>query len=115
MATTVLGKLAKRRCYPVKIDGEDVHVRALSYGEIRALESMPPELAVPFIFGCGLVSDTGDRAIPQLEGESYKDFAGRVGDILTDRDVPSDNIRDVNAAVTRLMHVPLIEDIAKNS
>ena len=116
MASTILGRLAKRRCYPVKIEGEeDVHVRALTFGEIRALDKIPEELTGAFMFGCGLVSDTGDQAIPRLDGEDHKTFAARVADVLEDREIPTDNIRDVSAAIGKLMRVPPVEEIAKNS
>lgn len=112
---SVLEKLAKRRCYPITVqNGEPVHVRALTFGELRALESLPQQLSGGFIFGVGVVTDTGEQAIPILEGETHQQFAERVSDILVDHEIPTDTLRDVNEAIIKLMKVPPVEDIAKN-
>ncbi len=115
MASTVLSRLAKRRCYPVPIDDEKIYVRALTFGQLRDIETLPGELAGSFIFGCGVISDAGAQEIPSLEGESNLEYATRVSDILVDREIPVDTVRDVNAAIMKLMRVPQVEDIAKNS
>lgn len=59
----VLQKCAKRRCYPVEIDGETIHVRAMTLDEIGRLQVVDKDEKTVFLLACGIVEPSGEQAV----------------------------------------------------
>lgn len=110
---SVIDKLKKRRSYPITIDGETFHIRAMTLGEMKRMESIDQEKAVGFMLGSALVEPDTTRSFPQAEGETDEAFADRVAETLAD--TPSDTIRAIGDRVQKLNHsMPSQESLAKN-
>jgi hypothetical protein len=55
----VIAKLRKRRFYPVEIDGEKIHLRALLDSEHKEVEPISQDVeSFGYAIGCCLISDT---------------------------------------------------------
>lgn len=121
-APSVIQRLQRRRCYPVKIDGEDYHVRAMTIRELEILGSLPGECAAGWAVGCALVnSDRSaiftlgtvvDEKTLESRPETNEEFARRVQDNLLD--IGNDNMHELTAAIGKLNRVPDQETLQKN-
>lgn len=121
---SIIERLCKRRCYPVSLpNGEKIFVRALTLGELQAVDSLPPELATPFSLGCALVDDAGNPELPrgvvqsQEKGggpmpESNLEYAQRMIQALAG--MPTDSLMAAAEAIGKLQHTPSVEELAKN-
>lgn len=122
----VIDRLKLRRCYPVPIGSETVHCRAMTIGELRALDKLPEELQTAFAFGCSLTDEKGAQEFPlllveQVSGqgatvserlETHEEYAKRV--LLAMDDFGADTLREVSLAIGRLTGVPAHGDLVKN-
>lgn len=107
----VLDKCAKRRKYPVDIDGEKIHVRALTYDEIDRLQLIGKDLKTGFILACGLLEDSGESAVPaRVDPESDAEWIARVIPVV--RSIPSDTILEIVAAIDKVSRPA--DKLAKN-
>jgi len=107
----VLDKCAKRRKYPIDIDGEKIHVRALTYDEIDRLQLIDKESRTGFIVACGLLEETGEPAIPvRTESETDAEWITRVVPLV--RSMPSDTILTIVEAVDKVSRPA--DKLAKN-
>jgi hypothetical protein len=59
----VLQKCAKRRCYPVDVDGETVHVRAVTLDEINRVQELDNDAKTFFLLACGIVESNGEQGV----------------------------------------------------
>jgi hypothetical protein len=108
-----LTKLRKRRCSSVTVNGDEYFVGSLTKAEIRRYEALPGEDKTGFVMGCVLRVDAGgEREFPQEPDESDQQWAHRVGGLL--EDVPTETIREISEAVSKLGTVPKAADVVKN-
>ncbi len=108
-----LNKLRKKRGFPVEIDGDTFHVRSLTLGELRRVETLKPADKTGFVIGCTLCTgDGGEPEFPKQDGEDDSAWAQRVVDELAD--VPTETIRTLSDRVASLGKVPKTPDIVKN-
>lgn len=126
MATplSVMDRIKARRCYPVKLGDETVHVRALTIGELKALDKLPPEQQTGFAIGCALVEQDGKQQFPRLERpvdadtpshlrqETNEEFAARMLEAVDE--FPADNLKDISEVIGKLIRVPMHADLVKN-
>jgi hypothetical protein len=59
----VLQKCAKRRCYPIDIDGETIHVRAITLDEMDRMQVLDKDTKTFFLLACGIVEANGDQGV----------------------------------------------------
>lgn len=125
---SVMDRIKARRCYPVKLGDETVHVRALTIGELKALDKLPPEQQTGFAIGCALVEQDGKQQFPRLERpidanatphvpqatrqETNEEFAARMLEAVDE--FPADNLKDISEAIGKLIRVPMHADLVKN-
>lgn len=109
----MLSKLRKKRGSAVTIDGDTFYVRALTLGELRRVDALPPDLKTGFVVGCTLCSGLeGEPEFPKLSDEDDRQWAQRVTDELAD--VPTDTIRSLSESVSKLGQTPKAADVVKN-
>jgi hypothetical protein len=109
---TVIERLRKRRFYPFQIGDETQLVRALTFKEIDAAESIGNERASQgYVIGKATGNADGSPAFTQGEDEDAKVFGQRVLDEL---DLPTDTSAQIMAIVTKLTKGPPLEDAIKN-
>lgn len=122
-APSIIQRLQRRRCYPVKIDGEDYHVRAMTIRELEILGALPGECAAGWAIGCALVNSdrsaiftlgtvTDPTNPAEARPETNEEFARRVQDNLVD--IPNDSMHELTAAIGKLNRVPDQETLQKN-
>ena len=103
--------------------GEDVfHVRSLTIGELRRLDEVSnwisatgvkTDLRTGLFYGLALCADVeGSPAIPKEESETDAAFAERVTNELAD--VPTEVLRALGDAVSKIGTTPKPETVAKN-
>lgn len=123
---SMIDRLKRRKCYPVTLPGqggEKIWVRALTIGEMRAVDSLPAELRAAFALGCAIVTDTGEQDMPRgtVPGkspgdgsapETNEEYATRVLSLLSD--VPTDNLNTASEAIAKLRDQPPVEELVKN-
>jgi hypothetical protein len=107
---TVAERLQKRRFYPIEIEGETVHVRALLQSETKRMMEFggEPE-SFGFALGCCLLNDDGSPAYTANPEEGDKAFGARV---LAELDLPSDTTGELCHRIAALAKGP--PDLAKN-
>lgn len=110
--TSLLERLNKRRFYPVKVAGETVHIRLLTDAESREIASLKDELQNAYALGLSLCESEKEPAFPRGVGETPEAYAIRMADLL--KDMPQDNVRELQEAYTRLAKVPSLDNLAKN-
>jgi hypothetical protein len=110
---SVIDKLRKRRKYPIEIDGETINIRALRDSEIDTVtEFQNDDESIGFAIGYGVLNDDGTPAFSPLDGESPKEFGGRV---LDEIDMPSDTKAEISEKIMKLSKGPLKpDDLKKN-
>lgn len=110
---SVIDKLRKRRFYPVAIDGETVHIRALLDSELKTVtEFQNEDESVGFAIGKSVLNEDSSAAFVQLADESPKQFGQRV---LTEIDLPSDTKAELTSKILKLSNGPMsAEDLKKN-
>lgn len=110
---SVIDRLRKRRKYPVIIDGETINIRALLDSEIDTVsEFQNDDESIGFAIGYGVLNDDGTMAFTPHDGESPKQFGGRV---LAELDMPSDTKAEISEKIMKLSKGPLKpEDLKKN-
>lgn len=124
--SAVLNRLARRRSYPITIDGEDFRVRAMTIGEGLEFDTLKDDGAkIGFILGCALLNDAGEpefnRAIAadtvlddkQAAAESAEDFGKRVSEAC--RGIPQDTLAALTSAIDKLRRPPSQDTLRKNS
>lgn len=109
----VIAKLRKRRFYPVDIDGEKIHLRALLDSEHKEVESFTYETeSFGFAIGCCLMNEDGTPVFTRVPDEDAKTFGARV---LTELDLPDDTRSELSKAILKLQTgPPTIEALVKN-
>lgn len=110
---SVIDRLRKRRFYPVTIDGEVVHIRAMLDSELKAVADFrDQDESVGFAFGCSLVNEDKSPVFTRLPEESPKQFGGRV---LAEIDLPSDTKAELTNKILKLSNgPPEADDLKKN-
>lgn len=110
---SVIDKLRKRRFYPVVIDGETVHIRALLDSELRTVTDFQnDDASVGFAIGKAVVAEDASAVFTQLTDETPQEFGRRV---LTEVDLPSDTKAELTSKILKLSNgPPSIEDLKKN-
>jgi hypothetical protein len=110
---SVIDRLRKRRFYPVTIDGETIHIRALLDSELRLVEPFRFEDAsIGFAIGCSLLNEDKSPAFVMEETESPQQFGHRV---LNTLDLPQDTKAEVRDKIVKLSEgPPETEDLKKN-
>lgn len=110
---SVIERLQKRRAYPVSIDGDVIHIRALRASELAVASGFQnDDESIGFVIGYGVVNDDGSQAILQVEGETAKDFGARV---LSTLDLPLDTRSEITSKIMKLSNGPLSEDELKKN
>ncbi len=110
---SVVERLRKRRFYPVTIDGEIVHVRALLESESAEVKPFrDQDASFGFVIGCGLLNDDKSQAFARLTDEDAKTFGERV---LVDLNLPNDTRIELAVAILKLAQPPSRESLIKNS
>lgn len=110
---SIIDRLKKRRCYPIPIGDDRIHLRALTIDELKTVDTLPPELAVPFAIGSALVTDAGQSELPRLPEEPSQAYAERIVDSL--KDTPLDTINAIRDGIKKLnSEPPPVEDLVKN-
>jgi hypothetical protein len=110
---SVAERLRKRRFYPVKIDGEDVHVRALLESECAEFKPFHnDDASFGFVIGCGLLNEDKSPAFEREPDEKPQEFGQRV---LAELDLPNDTRAELVVAIMRLAQPPSRESLLKNS
>lgn len=113
MAGGIVQKLRKRKCYPVTIGEETIHVRPLTLGELSQLDGLQGARQIAgFYFGCSLVDDSGEPAFKRVEGETLDAFAERVANDL--QDIPQDTLHLIRQAIEKASNVPSLESLKKS-
>lgn len=116
---SILKKLLKRRSYPIRMGDVEITIRALTIGEILRMEVLPADQRTGFVIGCSLLETDGQPVFQQgvsTSGqilESDASFAVRVLDEL--RDIPTDSLGEIAAAIQRLGRPVDPETVRKNS
>ncbi len=110
---SVIDKLRKRRFYPVVIDGEAVHIRALLDSELKTVSDFQNEdESIGFAIGKSLINEDKSPVFEQIEGEEPKEFGKRV---LHAIDLPSDTKAELTSKILKLSNGPLsADDLKKN-
>lgn len=111
--STTIERLRKRRCYPVEIDGEKIHIRALLTSEQSELmEIRDQDESFGYALGCALVNDDRSPVYTRVETESALQFGARV---LTDIDLPTDTRAELTDLILKLTAGPKsLETTVKN-
>lgn len=108
---SVLAKLAKRKAFPIEVDGETVHIRLMFHREKRELLTLEPMWQQPFVLGCVLVEADGTPVLSRLEGQSAADFARQASEAI---DFTEETWNVISDKLEKLQK-PNIEALAKNS
>ena len=110
---SVIDRLRKRRFYPVTIDGETIHIRALLDSELKVVSEFQNEdESIGYAIGCSLVNEDQSAAFVRLGDESPKQFGARV---LSEIDLPSDTKAELTSKILKLSNgPPSIDDLKKN-
>lgn len=108
----IVSKLINRRCFPVKLGEETVHIRSLTLGEGRRLNKLPAEQSPSFAIGKALVNPDGSPAFNQNPEETDTNFVERMSDELAE--VPQDVLFSLLAEVNRITTAPDSEKLRKN-
>lgn len=110
---SVIDRLQKRRFYPVEIDGEKIHIRALLDSELKAVADFQNEdESIGFAIGCSLINEDKSAVFMRTAEESPKQFGARV---LAEIDLPSDTKAELTGKILRLSNgPPSAEDLKKN-
>lgn len=106
---SVIEKLRKRRCYPVVIDGESIHVRALTDAERKAALAIKDcEESFGCTIGYGLVNEDRSPVWTIQPDETAKDFGARV---LTEAQMPDDTRTQLVQVIFKLTTGPTPEQL----
>lgn len=99
-----MDKLRKRRFYPVEIEGETVHLRALIDSEHREVEPISRQTeSFGFAIGCCLMNEDGTPVFTRLPDEDATTFGERV---LKELDLPDDSRAQLSNAILKLSNGP---------
>ena len=109
----VIAKLRKRRFYPIEIDGEKIHLRALLDSEHREVEPISQEVeSFGYAIGCCLMNEDGTAVFTRATEEDATTFGARV---LKELDLPDDTRSQLSKAILKLQTgPPEIEALVKN-
>ena len=110
--SSVIQKLLKRRCYPVSIAGEEMHLRMLTIGEGDVLDKLKDSEKTLFAVGCSLVDADGKQQLPRQPDESYAAYAARLSMELAD--MGQDMLGELMSAILKLAKIPSPENLQKN-
>lgn len=109
---SVAERLRRRRFYPIRIDGETVHVRALLESERSAMLEFGGDTAsFGYVLGCCLLNDDQTPAFTPADGEGPQEFGSRV---LRELDLPADTQGELCRKIIELSKGPPEGDFAKN-
>lgn len=110
---SVIDRLRKRRFYPVTIDGEVIHIRALLCSELTVVETFKNEdESIGFVIGCAVVNEDGSAAFKREPDEPAKVFGAGV---LAQIDLPTDTKAELTSKILKLSDgPPKPEDLKKN-
>jgi hypothetical protein len=109
--TSVLDRIKKRRCYPVK-EVEGAFVRSLTRGEANRVEALDGEEKTDFILGVALVDELGNPAFSQSPEETDSAFCQRIKEQT--KDVDGATITAIIRAVGKVTQAAPLETTAKN-
>lgn len=110
---SVIDRLRKRRFYPIDIEGETIHIRALLDSELQAVvEFRDNDESVGFAIGCALLNEDKSAAFVLSADETSKQFGARV---LKELDLPSDTKAEITGKILKLSNGPLKADELKKN
>ena len=110
--SSVFQKVAKRKAYPVEIDGETMHVSEPTFGKIDRFKSLGGEKSTWLALGLCLVSENGETLFTIEPAETDEQFADRV---MTDaQDVTPSVVKALSDAIMKLINPVKQEALEKN-
>jgi hypothetical protein len=113
--SSVIERLRKRRCYPILLDGEQIHIRALLTSELQTISSIAKgndDSAIGFAFGCSVLHADGTQVFQRTATESDVEFGTK---ILVELDLPLDTKAELTGKIMRLSQGPIDhEQLKKN-
>ena len=107
---SVLDKMKKRRCYPISLGDEKIHVRAMTLSELTRIDAIDADNRTGFMLGCCLVSDDGNPEFTKRPAdgdqpaEDDNAFGKRVMDAMVDVDPPT-----IRAAIDGIAKVGTVD------
>lgn len=105
---SVAEKIRRRRFYPVVIDGETIHLRALLNSELTTVQTFRTEdESVGYAIGCSLLNEDQTPVFVPTPDESAKQFGGRV---LVELDLPTDTRAELVEKILKLSNGPASQD-----
>lgn len=110
--SNVLARLSKKRAFPIVIDDETFHVRSLTIGELKRLDSIKGDNRTGFVLGCALVEESGQTVIPKNADETDDQWSERVLEQLSD--VPTQTIKQLSDGVAQIGKTPNAVAVEKN-
>ena len=110
---SVIERLRKRRFYPIDLDGQTIHIRAMLDSELKAVaEFRDDDESVGFAIGCALLNEDKSAAFVRAADETSKQFGARV---LEELDLPSDTKAEITGKILKLSNGPLKDDELKKN
>lgn len=108
----IIGRIIKRSALLVKCEAGETHICEPTNGEIRRSQKISDTNRGPFIFGVCLVTESGQRAFVQAEGEDDEAFAARVAPSVDD--IPRSMFGAITKRLGELLKPVDPEELAKN-
>ncbi len=107
--SSVVERLRKRRCFPLVIDGETVHIRSLTESEKRiVMDFKDCEQSFGYAIGMGLVNDDRTQVFMMSPDETAIQFGERV---LVEADLPTDTRTQLATSILKLTNGPTAEQL----
>jgi hypothetical protein len=112
--SSIDSRCAKRRKYPVELDGETVFVRSLTNAERGQLAGLiDSDQVTACAIGFGLMDDAGGAGLPQAEAtETLADWIARIQTLIAIW--PSDTTLQLREAIAKVTTTPGVEKLIKN-
>jgi hypothetical protein len=111
--SSVVEKIVKRKAWPCELpNGETIHVRALTRGEIKTYNALGEPANDNYFIGCCLVDEAGQQIIARTDGETIEAYSARC-EVVADL-FDAGAIVAVIEAVAKASKPPKPETAAKN-
>ncbi len=110
--SSVISKITKRHAFPVTIDGETVHLCAMTHAQTRAVAQLDESLQQTYVVACCLVNDAGERLCERRSGESTLQYADRAAEVFGELTFPV--LKELIDEINRVSRPPSVETATKN-